>query len=77
MNLGVRQDLFDDKLSLILTVSDIWKTLKREMNLNTTWLNQSTVNNRDTRIVYFGVTYHFGQPAKKSKEKSLQYDNGL
>ncbi|MGD0339610.1 MAG: outer membrane beta-barrel family protein [Bacteroidota bacterium] len=77
MNLGVRQDLFDEKLSVVLTVSDILKTLKREMNLDTPWLNQNTVNNRDTRIIYFGLTYHFGTQAKKSKEKSLQYDNNL
>jgi outer membrane receptor for ferrienterochelin and colicin len=77
MNLGVRQDLFDDKLSFILTVSDIWKTLRRETNLDTPWLIQNTINNRDTRIIYFGITYHLGTPAKKSKDKSLQYDNGL
>jgi hypothetical protein len=77
LNLGVRQDLFNDKFSLVLTVSDILRTLKREINLDTPWLIQNTINNRDTRIIYFGITYHFGTPAKKSKEKSLQYDNGL
>jgi hypothetical protein len=77
MNLGARQDLLDDKLSLVLTVSDIWKTLKRESNIDTPWLMQNTTNNRDTRVIYFGITYHFGKPAKKSKDKSLQYDNGL
>jgi outer membrane receptor protein involved in Fe transport len=77
MNIGARQDLFNDKFSLVLTVSDIWKTLKREINLDTPWLIQNTINNRDTRIIYLGMTYHFGNPAKKSREKSLQYDNGL
>jgi len=77
MNLGMRQDLFNDKFSFVLTVSDILKTLKREINLDTPRLIQNTINNRDTRIIYFGITYHFGTPAKKPKEKSLQYDNGL
>jgi outer membrane receptor protein involved in Fe transport len=77
MNLGMRQDLFNDKLSLVVTVSDIWKTLKRETNLDTPWLVQNIVNSRDTRIIYLGITYHFGAPAKKSKDKALQYDNGL
>jgi hypothetical protein len=77
MNLGVRQDLFDDKFSLVLTVSDVLKTLKRETTLDSPWLLQNTINNRDTQIIYFGFTYHFGAPAKKSKDKSLQYDNGL
>ncbi|MDP2886532.1 MAG: TonB-dependent receptor [Ignavibacteria bacterium] len=77
VNLGFRQDLFDDKLSLIVTISDLLKTMNRKTDLNTSWLTQNVVSNRDSRIVYFGLTYHFGTPAKKSKEKELQYDNGL
>jgi outer membrane receptor protein involved in Fe transport len=77
MNLGVRQDLFDDKFSLVMTVSDILKTLKRELNLDTPLLVENTITNRDTQIIYFGITYHFGAPTKKAKDKSLQYDNGL
>jgi hypothetical protein len=77
LNMGFRQDLFDEKVSLILTISDLLKTLNRKTQLNTSWLTQNVVNNRDSRIVYFGLTYRFGTPAKKSKEKSLQYDNGL
>ncbi len=77
MNLGVRQDIFDDKFSLVVTVSDILKTLNRKLNLDTPLLLENTITNRDTQIIYIGITYHFGEPAKKSKEKSLQYDNGL
>jgi hypothetical protein len=77
MNLGMRQDIFDDKFSFVLTVSDILKTLNREINLNTPLLLENTITNRDTQIIYIGLTYHFGKPAKKSKEKSLQYENGL
>ncbi len=76
LNMGFRQDLFDEKLSLILTVSDLLNTLNRKTDLNTPWLTQNVVSTRDSRIVYFGLTYHFGTPAKKSKEKSLQYENG-
>jgi Outer membrane protein beta-barrel family len=77
LNLGIRQDLFDEKISAILTASDILKTLDRKTDVNTYWLHQYVVNTRDSRIFYLGLTYHFGEPAKKSKEKSLQYDNGL
>jgi outer membrane receptor protein involved in Fe transport len=76
LNMGFRQDLFDEKFSLVLTVSDLLNTLKRKTELDTPWLNQNVVSTRDSRIVYFGLTYHFGTPAKKSKDKSLQYDNG-
>jgi outer membrane receptor protein involved in Fe transport len=76
LNIGFRQDLFNEKFSLILTVSDLLNTLKRKTDLNTPWLTENAVSTRDSRIVYFGLTYHFGTPAKKSKDKSLQYDNG-
>ena len=77
VNLGLRQDLFEDRLSLVFTISDIFKTLNRDMNLDTSWLRQAVSNKRDSQIFYFGVTYHFGKPSKKSKEKSIQYDNGI
>lgn len=77
VNVGLRQDLFEERLSLVLTFSDIFKSLNRDMTFDTTWLKQSTTNYRDSRIVYLGVTYHIGKTNKKSKEKSIQYDNGL
>jgi len=53
------------------------ENIEERNNLDTPWLIQNTINNRDTQIIYFGITYHFGKPAKKAKDKSLQYDNGL
>jgi len=76
-NLGMRQDFFDDQLSLIFTISDLFKTLRREMNLDTSWMKQMTKNSRDSRIMYLGLTYHIGKPSKKAKEKAIQYDNGM
>jgi len=77
LNMGFRQDLFDEKFSIIMTVSDLLKTMNRKTDLNTPWLTENVVSTRDSRIVYFGLTYHLGTPTKKSKDKSLQYDNGL
>jgi outer membrane receptor protein involved in Fe transport len=77
INLGLRQELLSKKISLIATVTDLFKTQKRELELNTPLLNQNVINKRDSRIIYFGLTYHFGTPAKKSKEESLHYDDGM
>ena len=76
VNLGIRQDMLNDKISLILTISDIFNSMKWEDNINTSWLIQNSIRTRSARIVYLGITYHFGK-TKKSKEKSLQYDNGM
>jgi hypothetical protein len=75
--MGVRQELFEGKLSLTLTASDLFKTLRRKAELNTPLLNQTVVNARDSRIIYFGFTYYFGTLNKKSKDKSLRYDDSI
>lgn len=76
VNFGMRQDLLDDKLSLILTLSDIFNSLKRESTIDTSWLIQNSISSRSGRIIYLGATYRFGSISKKSKEKTIQYENG-
>lgn len=75
LNLGMRKDILDGKVTLIMTVSDLLKTLNRKSYFDTNWLQQNTYSIRDSRIIYFGITYHLGKQQKK--EKDLQYDNSL
>jgi len=77
VNAGMRQELLDGKLALVLTVADVFKTAKRTSELTTPLLNQKVINARDARIVYFGFTYYFGSVGKKSKEESLKFDDGI
>ena len=77
VNLGFRQELFDKKLSLILTAADIFKTLQRKGEINTPLFKQTTINLRDSRVVFLGFTYHFGTPAKKSQDDVLKYDDNI
>ena len=76
-NTGVRQDLFKKKLSITLTGSDLFKTLREKRELNTSFLKQTSIGRRDARIIYLGVAYHFGKTFKKSTEEKLQFDNNL
>ena len=77
VNAGIRQELLDGKLALVLTVADVFKTLKRTSELTTPLLDQKVINARDSRIVYFGFTYYFGSVGKKSKDESLKFDDGI
>jgi Outer membrane protein beta-barrel family len=77
VNLGLRHELFDKQLSLILTAADVFKTLQRKGTIDTPLLKQTTVNLRDSRIIYFGFTWHFGTPAKKSEDDILKYDDKI
>jgi outer membrane receptor protein involved in Fe transport len=77
INMGFRQELLENSLSVVLTVSDIFQTMKREMILNTPALKQTSVNTRDSRVIYLGMTYTFGRSDKKSKEEQIKYEEGL
>jgi outer membrane receptor protein involved in Fe transport len=74
-NFGAKQDLFNDKMSIVLTVSDIFKTRIQKMQLRTDWLTEDTKWSRDSRLLYLGVAYHFGKSTKKNEKKSFEYDN--
>ncbi len=75
LNLGARHYLISDKLSLIMTVSDILKTRRRKIELRTPELNRDIISTRDARLFYAGLVYHFGASAKNNKEKPLEFDN--
>jgi hypothetical protein len=75
VNIGFRQDLIAERLSLVATVSDVFASLKRTTDLNTSWLAENSTWARDSRVVFIGLTYHFGGLLKNNKDKSLQYDD--
>lgn len=76
INAGLRQDFLKGKLSLSATVSDIFKTLRQESNLDDGFLRQTVISRRDSRIFYIGLSYRFGV-TQKTKEDKLQFDNAL
>ncbi|HUS03128.1 MAG TPA: TonB-dependent receptor [Chitinophagaceae bacterium] len=76
-NSGIRQDLFKKKLSVTLTGSDLFKTLREKRELNTPFLKQLSIGRRDAQIFYLGLAFHFGKNIKKSTEEKLQFDNAL
>jgi len=76
-NAGLRHDLWRKKAALILTVSDLFNSLKETTVLDTPALREEIVRRRSSRIVYLGFLYNFGQPAKKAKDEQLKFDNSL
>lgn len=76
-NTGLRQDLFKKKVSVILTASDLFKTLQEKTELNTSYLKQTAKYKRDRQIIYLGVSYCLRKTVKKSGDEKLQFDNNL
>jgi hypothetical protein len=76
VNTGMRQDLLRNKLSLTLTASDLFNSLKQKTAYDIPTIHQVSVGRRDGLIIYFGLSYRFGV-IKKAKEEKLQFDNNL
>ena len=74
MNMGVKQEFFRNKLALVITLNDVFKSQRYESVLNSSELRQTTERKRDSRILFVGVKYRFGAITKKSKEEAVQFD---
>jgi outer membrane receptor protein involved in Fe transport len=77
VNTGLRQELFDGKLALVFTVSDVFKTMRRRVELATPFLAQIVTNTRDSRVFFLGFTWYFGMPPKKAKEEQMRFDESM
>ena len=73
LNLGVRQDVLKKRASLLLTVSDVFNSMRWASEIDTPVLYQKTTARRKSQIIYVGFTYRFGKSAKKSAEE-LKFD---
>ena len=74
-NLGLRHDSSGMKMAFVLTVSDLFNSLREHTVIDTPVLHDDIMRRRSSRIVYAGFVYSFGHPAKKAKDDALQFDN--
>jgi outer membrane receptor protein involved in Fe transport len=73
LNTGFKQEMFNRKLALIVTVSDVFNTLKNKTIIDTPVLYESVTRRRSARIFYAGFTWTFGN----QKRKDIEFDNRL
>lgn len=76
LNSGLKQELFKRKAAVILTVSDIFNSLRNQYEINTPQLVRTEIRRRNSQTIYLGFSYTFGGSDKKSKD-GLKYDNSL
>jgi hypothetical protein len=77
MNSGLKQELFKNKAGLIITVSDIFNTLRSNFILDTPEIYRHEIRRRTARMIYVGFTYSFGNSTKKQKDSAIKFDNQL
>jgi outer membrane receptor protein involved in Fe transport len=74
-NIGLRHEFARPNLAFVLTVSDLFNSLKERTIIDTPALYDDLTRRRSSRIVYAGFYYTFGAAAKKPKE--LDFDSSL
>jgi outer membrane receptor protein involved in Fe transport len=74
VNLGFRQDFWKKKLSLIVTVSDLFNSQVWKTTVDTPVLVQESTRRRDARVIYGGFVFNFGKQGK-AKETKFEFDN--
>jgi len=73
-NIGARRYFQDKRLALIVSVSDIFNSLRERTHIDTPVLQETSTRRRAARILNIGLVYNFGKPTKKQKD-DLQFDN--
>ncbi len=75
LNLGLRQDIFNRKASILFTVSDVFASVEWESLIDNNNLYWNTIYGRNNQIFYLGFSYRFGESyAQRRKRKPEKLD---
>jgi outer membrane receptor protein involved in Fe transport len=77
MNTGLKQELFNRKAAIILSVSDIFNSNRNSYEIDTPDIYRFEIRKRSSQTIYLGFSYNFGSSSKKQKETQIKYDNQL
>jgi hypothetical protein len=75
LNAGFRQELPGGRLFLVVSGSDLLRTMKREYLLDTPALHEAATTRFDSRVIYAGLNYRVGARARKSREDQIHYED--
>ncbi|HZF99635.1 MAG TPA: outer membrane beta-barrel family protein, partial [Chitinophagales bacterium] len=81
LDLSLRKDLWKQKATLTLGLSDVFDTRRFRVETNTVGVIQNWERKRESRILTAGFTYKFGkqfgqQPRKRGHERSDEFGGG-
>lgn len=73
LNLGIKQLIYYDQISLTLSVSDLFHSYKEKWTVNTPILIQNTRLYRKEPVFYLGFSWRFGD-SYQGDEKKLEFE---
>ncbi len=77
MNLGAKYDISKYDLAFTATVSDLFDSYKNVTIVDTPTIQQRLERRRTPRVVYFGISYKFGNGSSHHASKDWNYDQAL
>ncbi|MEO8512014.1 MAG: TonB-dependent receptor [Ignavibacteria bacterium] len=75
LDLAVKKDFFDKKLSVTARVSDLLNQAKFRFSIFDPDFSEISERFRDSRTFFLGITYNFGQQDKKQNKKKKGNEN--
>jgi outer membrane receptor protein involved in Fe transport len=77
LNTGFKQEFLKRKAAFIITVSDVFNSMRNKTIIDTPELYEKIVRKRSARMIYVGFSYTFGNQKKKDKDNSIKFDNQI
>lgn len=75
LDIAVKKDFFNKRLSLTLRISDALNTQKFAMESVTDEINTQSVRRRDSRNVFLTLSYRFGTEQQKQERRQKRQEN--
>ncbi|MEI6766451.1 MAG: TonB-dependent receptor [Bacteroidota bacterium] len=75
MDIGVKKDLWKNRITVSARVSDVLKSQKYSVVTTGDNFNQSMVSGRDSRVLFLGVTYKINGGIKQKRQPDDNGDN--
>lgn len=75
-SVGFKHTLADHRTSVVVTVMDLFNSMKNESVLDTPAIHDDTLSRRSSRILFLGIVHRFGSSSKgEQKEDPLLFEN--
>jgi outer membrane receptor protein involved in Fe transport len=77
LNLGIRHELIPKKFAVVLTVADLFDSLRDRTVIDTPQLHDDVTRWRASRFVTLGFVCYLGKSTRKTDADPLEFDNDI
>jgi outer membrane receptor protein involved in Fe transport len=75
-NVGLRREFANGRFAGVVAVTDVFRSARDRVIADLPGLRTETVHRHDSPVVYVGLIYRFGRPAKNERDDPLPFEVG-